>query len=415
MVSVSSYTPIERQKRDRHRQHAALAAARAVGEEQRRQHDGPGAGEDDEERRRRPACSSITIEWMPATVMGAPVAAVGQAARGWRRCCRRGAGVDRTARAGGGAVATAPNTPAANWAWKPTATKRMSSALERQQRPRQRQRRRHRHQHLGDAGRRRQHEDACWSTSRRARRARAAPRRRRRAPSPARRSPPPGGRRCRWRRAPGPLESTENAVSSSAPCSASPLPSQSCARRRRGRAGGTRGRPALRHLGPRRRRGAPPRRPRAHRRAQQQRRARRRAVAVALPRALRRRARRALNDYNFYWVYPYRFNPGHMRTGAVDRRRARRLGRGARPPASRARARSCTSRSIRRSPPGAAATVDVDFRSRCRSATGRSAACTARCTLTGFYPMVAPLGYGLDAMPGRGRTASASPCTTSPT
>src|SRR5690349_11536241 len=25
----------------------------------------------------------------------------------------------------------------------------------------------------------------------------------------------------------------------------------------------------------------------------------------------------ALNDYNFYWVYPYRFNPGHMRTGAV--------------------------------------------------------------------------------------------------
>src|ERR1700749_4211430 len=32
----------------------------------------------------------------------------------------------------------------------------------------------------------------------------------------------------------------------------------------------------------------------------------------------------ALNDYNFYWVYPYRFNPGHMRTGAVtvDRRAA---------------------------------------------------------------------------------------------
>src|SRR5262245_39020507 len=26
---------------------------------------------------------------------------------------------------------------------------------------------------------------------------------------------------------------------------------------------------------------------------------------------------RALNDYNFYWVYPRKFNPGHMRTGAV--------------------------------------------------------------------------------------------------
>src|SRR6476660_176956 len=25
----------------------------------------------------------------------------------------------------------------------------------------------------------------------------------------------------------------------------------------------------------------------------------------------------ALNDYNFYWVYPTRFNPGHMRTGGV--------------------------------------------------------------------------------------------------
>src|SRR4051812_6569104 len=26
---------------------------------------------------------------------------------------------------------------------------------------------------------------------------------------------------------------------------------------------------------------------------------------------------RALNDYNFYWVYPRRFNPGHLATGAV--------------------------------------------------------------------------------------------------
>src|SRR6476469_9745774 len=26
---------------------------------------------------------------------------------------------------------------------------------------------------------------------------------------------------------------------------------------------------------------------------------------------------RALNDYNFWWVYPYQFNVGHMRTGPV--------------------------------------------------------------------------------------------------
>ena len=25
----------------------------------------------------------------------------------------------------------------------------------------------------------------------------------------------------------------------------------------------------------------------------------------------------ALNDYNFYWVYPTRFNAGHMRTGEI--------------------------------------------------------------------------------------------------
>src|SRR4051812_23233606 len=27
---------------------------------------------------------------------------------------------------------------------------------------------------------------------------------------------------------------------------------------------------------------------------------------------------KALNDYNFWWVYPYSFNAGHMRTGPVS-------------------------------------------------------------------------------------------------
>lgn len=109
----------------------------------------------------------------------------------------------------------------------------------------------------------------------------------------------------------------------------------------------------------------------------------------------------ALNDYNFYWIYPYRFNPGHMRTGAVtvDGRAAAvevrdhpRAGRGTLlhvaldPPL----------------PPGASATVELDFDVAVPTRYGPFGCIHGNCTLSGFYPMVAPLGFGLDAMPGRG-------------
>src|SRR3954452_7975877 len=115
---------------------------------------------------------------------------------------------------------------------------------------------------------------------------------------------------------------------------------------------------------------------------------------------------KALNDYNFYWIYPYRFNPGHMRTSAVvvDGRAAAvevrdhpRGGKGTLlhvaldPPL----------------PPGASATVDVDFSVDVPTRYGPFGCIHGDCTLTGFYPMVAPAGGdggdALDAMPGRGR------------
>ncbi len=110
----------------------------------------------------------------------------------------------------------------------------------------------------------------------------------------------------------------------------------------------------------------------------------------------------ALNDYNFYWVYPYRFNPGHMRTGAVvvDGRAAPvevrddpHAGKG-------------TLLHVALDPPlaaGASATVDVDFSVEVPTRYGPFGCIHGNCTLTGFYPMVAPPGYGLDAMPGHGR------------
>jgi hypothetical protein len=110
----------------------------------------------------------------------------------------------------------------------------------------------------------------------------------------------------------------------------------------------------------------------------------------------------ALNDYNFYWVYPTRFNPGHMRTGgvvvdgraaAVEVRDHPRAGKG-------------TLLHVALDPPlapGAAVTVDVDFSVAIPARYGAFGCIHGTCTLTGFYPLVAPPGYGLDAMPGRGR------------
>ena len=69
---------------------------------------------------------------------------------------------------------------------------------------------------------------------------------------------------------------------------------------------------------------------------------------------------------------------------------------------ARARARSCTSRSIRRSRPARRRRSTSTSASRCRRATAPFGCIHGDCTLTGFYPMVAPRrpGAGLDAMPG---------------
>ncbi|HEX9103223.1 MAG TPA: hypothetical protein VF997_13520, partial [Polyangia bacterium] len=110
----------------------------------------------------------------------------------------------------------------------------------------------------------------------------------------------------------------------------------------------------------------------------------------------------ALNDYNFYWVYPYRFNPGHMRTGAVvvDGRAAAVEVR------DHPRAGKGTLLHVALDPPlapGASATVDVDFSVEVPTRYGPFGCVHGHCTLSGFHPMVAPPAAGLDAMPGRGR------------
>lgn len=110
----------------------------------------------------------------------------------------------------------------------------------------------------------------------------------------------------------------------------------------------------------------------------------------------------ALNDYNFYWVYPTRFNPGHMRTGAVvvDGRAAAVEVR------DHPQAGKGTLLHVALDPPlgpGASATLDVDFSVEVPERYGAFGCVRGQCTLSGFYPMVAPIGYGLDAMPGRGR------------
>jgi hypothetical protein len=110
---------------------------------------------------------------------------------------------------------------------------------------------------------------------------------------------------------------------------------------------------------------------------------------------------RALNDYNFYWVYPYRFNPGHMRTGPVlvDGRAAAVEVR------DHPQAGPGTLLHVALDPPlgpGARATVDVDYTLELPRRFGPFGCVGGDCTLTGFYPMVAPPGFGLDAVPGRG-------------
>lgn len=110
---------------------------------------------------------------------------------------------------------------------------------------------------------------------------------------------------------------------------------------------------------------------------------------------------KALNDYNFNWVYPYTFNPGHMRTGAVlvDGRAATVEVR------DHPRAGAGTLLHVVLDPPlaaGARAVVDVEFTVEVPRRLGGFGCVRGNCTLAGFYPMVAPLGWGLDAMPGAG-------------
>ena len=114
-----------------------------------------------------------------------------------------------------------------------------------------------------------------------------------------------------------------------------------------------------------------------------------------------------LNDYNFYWVYPYRFNPGahaHRRaspsTAAPPRSRCAII----RAP-GRARCFACRSTAAA---PRRAATVDVDFEtSRCPSATARSAASAAPArsgaASTRCWRRRGRRRRSLRALPGRGR------------
>ncbi|HEX4462380.1 MAG TPA: hypothetical protein VIA18_30595, partial [Polyangia bacterium] len=110
---------------------------------------------------------------------------------------------------------------------------------------------------------------------------------------------------------------------------------------------------------------------------------------------------KALNDYNFYWIYPTRFNAGHMRTGpvvvdgravSVDVRDDPRAGPG-------------TLLAVALEPPlqpGAHVTVDVDFSDVVPERYGSFGCVGGDCTLVGFYPLVREPGQPDDGEPGRG-------------
>jgi hypothetical protein len=120
------------------------------------------------------------------------------------------------------------------------------------------------------------------------------------------------------------------------------------------------------------------------------------------PERFRRRSP-ALNDYNFYWVYPRSFNPGGMeasrftvdgRAVAVEERDHPQAG----------------ARTLWRVPlspplaPGGSVTVEVDYRVRAPERFGPFGCYRKRCLFGGgAYPMLAPLGQPLTAMPGGGR------------
>jgi hypothetical protein len=112
----------------------------------------------------------------------------------------------------------------------------------------------------------------------------------------------------------------------------------------------------------------------------------------------------ALNDYNFYWVYPRAFNPGGLRTGAVvvDGRPARVEVRDH----PRAGPRTLLS-VVPAAPisPGAEVTVEIDFELLAPSRYGAFGCFRQVCTFEGgFHPMLPALRDGafvLDAPPAR--------------
>jgi hypothetical protein len=107
----------------------------------------------------------------------------------------------------------------------------------------------------------------------------------------------------------------------------------------------------------------------------------------------------ALNDYNFYWIYPYRFNPGGMRTGAVTvDGRAQSVEVVDHPRAGRGTLLRVTlDRPIA---PGARAELAVEFQTRVPERYGRFGCFRATCVLDGgFYPMLAAGGAAGDAGP----------------
>jgi hypothetical protein len=113
----------------------------------------------------------------------------------------------------------------------------------------------------------------------------------------------------------------------------------------------------------------------------------------------------ALNDFNFYWIYPYRFNPGAMRTGAVTvGGRAQSVEVVDHPRAGRRTLLRVTL--DRPLAPGARAEVALDFETRVPERFGRFGCFHATCVLDGgFYPMLAGAGddgaADLEAPPAR--------------
>lgn len=112
----------------------------------------------------------------------------------------------------------------------------------------------------------------------------------------------------------------------------------------------------------------------------------------------------ALNDYNRYWLYPYRFNPASM---AVDA--ARVDGQPARVVVAdhpQAGPRTLSYVALERPlPPGAQVVIEVDYRVHLPDRYGAFGCFRSACVLSGgFYPMLPPLGadgFDLSAPPAR--------------